>query len=134
MIANKDKYASLHVDKENISYTTPGEENLDEQQCVLFRYRILIDSEFVKKYYKMKLATKRLNRILVSREINSLCSLPVSIYLKNCFKFRGCFKNLIINQRLSVKVLLEVGGCMFRLKKRKLRGLIVSLLKYLKAV
>lgn len=80
------------MDQKNISYTNTGEEKLVEQQFVFFRYKILIDYEFIKCYCKMKLPAKRVNKILVSRKINSLYSILDRIYIDNNFKFEDLFK------------------------------------------
>lgn len=47
IIANRDKYEILHMDRKSISYTTIGKEKQAEQQFVFFTYRILIDSDFI---------------------------------------------------------------------------------------
>lgn len=41
---------------------------------------------------KMKLPAKRVNKILVSRKINSLYSILARIYIDNNFKFEDLFK------------------------------------------
>lgn len=58
-------------------------------QFVFFIYRILIASELIKHHCKMKLPTKRVNKILVSGKINSLYSILAGFYLEDYFKVEG---------------------------------------------